>query len=244
KLIHSADNSDYVGLPGGPGSCVGMTSITLFLTGSQNPYDLWYEEGWSDGTIDDNPASDVGSSNTNLLTISGAQAWLWPINSSSQLVSISGPPVSRMDCPACSVDNFTPVSQVTVPAITATLKLSTSDFITQVANGAATFNAVVSVGAVSPAALPLSFTITRGAASNPSGVSLTGQSSSATNGTCSITESAGTCSPTGFGVASSATNDHSGKVTWIFTGSGSGGQGAVTVTPNPNPLAGTVTFQP
>jgi len=244
KLIHSADNSDYVGLPGGPGSCVGMTSITLFLTGSQNPYDLWYEEDWSDGTTDDDPASDVSSSNTNLLTISGAQAWLWPINSSSQLVSISGPPVSRMDCPACSVDNFTPVSQVTVPAITATLKLSSASFTTQVANGTATFNATVSVGAVSPAALPLNFSITRGAASNPSGVSLTGQSNSAANATCSITESAGTCSPTGFGVASSSTNDHTGTVTWIFSGTGSGAQGAVTVTPNPNPLAGTVSFQP
>jgi hypothetical protein len=244
KLIHSADNSDYVGLPGGPGDCVGMTGITLFLTGSQNPYDLWYEEDWSDGTVEDNPASDVSSSNTNLLTISGAQAWLWPINSSSQLVSIGGPPVSRMDCPACSVDNFTPVSQVTVPAITATLKLSSASFTTQVANGTATFNATVSVGAVSPSALPLNFSITRGAASNPSGVSLIGQSAAATSATCSITESAGTCSPTGFGVASSAANDHTGTVTWIFSGTGSGSQGAVTVTSNPNPLAGTVSFQP
>lgn len=244
KLIHSADNSDYVGLPGGPGSCVGMTSITLFLTGSQNPYDLWYEEDWSDGTVNDDPASDVSSSNTNLLTISGAQAWLWPINSSSQLVSISGPPVSRMDCPACSVDDFTPVSQVTVPAITASLTLTTASFTTQVANGTATFNATVTVGAVSPSALPLSFTITRGAASNPSGVTLTGQSSGATNGMCSIDTSGGTCSPAGFAVASSTTNDRTGTVTWNFTGTGSGPQGAATVTPNPNPLKGTVAFQP
>lgn len=244
KLIHSADNSGYVGLPGGPGSCVGMTSITLFLTGSQNPYDLWYEEDWSDGTVNDDPASDVSSSNTNLLTISGAQAWLWPINSSSQLVSISGPPVSRMDCPACSVDDFTPVSQVTVPAITASLTLTTASFTTQVANGTATFNATVTVGAVSPSALPLSFTITRGAASNPSGVTLTGQSSGATNGMCSIDTSGGTCSPAGFAVASSTTNDHTGTVTWNFTGTGSGPQGAATVTPNPNPLKGTVAFQP
>jgi hypothetical protein len=244
KLIHSADNSDYVGLPGGPGSCIGMTSISLFLTGSQNPYDLWYEEGWSDGTIDDYPASDVSSSNTNLLTISGAQAWLLPINSSSQLVSIGGPPVSRMDCPACSVDNFTPVSQVTVPAITASLTLNTASFTTQVAGGTATFTATVSVGAVSPSALPITFTITRGAASNPSGVSLTGQSNIATSATCNIDTSGGTCSPTGFSVASSSTNTNTGTVTWFFTGSGSAATGAVTVTPNPNPLKGTVAFQP
>ncbi|HEY1938635.1 MAG TPA: hypothetical protein VGJ33_11930 [Candidatus Angelobacter sp.] len=244
KLIHSADNSDYVGLPGGPGSCVGMTSITLFLTGSQNPYDLWYEEDWSDGTTEDNPAGDVSSSNTNLLQISGAQAWLLPINSSSQLVSISGQPVSRMDCPACSVDNFTPVSQVTVPPITASLTLNTASFTTQVAGGTATFTATVSVGAVSPAALPITFTITRGAASNPSGVSLTGQSNSATNATCTIDTSGGTCSPTGFGVASSSTNTNTGTVTWFFTGSGSAATGTVAVTPNPNPLRGTVAFQP
>ena len=244
KLIHSADNSDYVGLPSGPGACVGMTSISLFLTGSQNPYDLWFEEGWSDGTIDDVAAFGVSSGNTNLLTTSSSQAWLWPINSSAQLVSISGPPVSRMDCPACSVDNFTPVSQVQVPAITASLTLNTASFTTQVAGGTATFTATVSVGAVSGAALPLTFTITRGAASNPSGVSLTNQSNAATEATCSISTSNGTCSPTGFGVSSSAANTNTGTVTWFFTGSGSGALGAVTVTPNPNPLKGTVAFQP
>lgn len=244
KLIHSADNSDYVGLPGGPGSCIGMTGISLFLTGSQNPYDLWFEEDWSDGTIEDDPAIDVSSSNTNLLTTSGSQAWLWPINSSPQLVSISGPPVSRMDCPACSVDNFTPVSQVQVPAITASLTLATATFTTQVADGKATFTATVTVGAVSSAALPLNFTITRGAASNPSGVTLTDQSSGATSGTCSISTSGGNCSPAGFAVASSTANDHTGTVTWNFTGTGSGPEGAATVTPNPNPLKGTVAFQP
>jgi hypothetical protein len=244
KLIHSADNSDYVGLPGGPGSCVGMTSITLFLTGSQNPYDLWYEEGWSDGTIEDNPASDVSSSNTNLLQISGAQAWLLPIDSSSHLVSIGGPPVSRMDCPACSVDDFTPVSQVTVPAITASLTLTSATFTTQVAGGTATFNATVSVGTVSPAALPLSFTITRGAASNPSGVTLTGQSNGATEGMCSVATSGGNCSPTGFSVASSSTNTNTGTVNWFFTATGSSAAGTVAVTPSPNPLKGSVSFQP
>jgi hypothetical protein len=245
KLVHSADNSDYVGLPGGPGDCVGMTGISLFLTGSQNPYDIWYEEDWSDGTVDDVAASDTASSNTNLMTISGAQAWLWPINSSSQLVSISGPPVSRMDCPACSVDDFTPVSQVTVPAITASLTLATASFTTQVANGTATFNPTISVGAVSPAALPITFTITRAAPSNLSNVSLTEQSGEATEATCSISASGGTCNPSGgFPVGSSATNTHTGTVSWTFTGSGSSAAGAVTVTPNPNPLKGTVSFQP
>jgi hypothetical protein len=244
KLIHSADNSDYVGLPSGPGACVGMTGISLFLTGSQNPYDLWYEEDWSDGTIDDVTAPDVSSGNGTLVQISGAQAWLWPINSSSHLVSISGPPKSRMDCPACSVDDFVPVSQVQVPAITATLTLTTPTFTTQVAGGTATFTATVTVGAVSATALPLSFTITRGAPSNPSGVSLVSNSNISASGMCSISEAGGNCSPTGFPVQSSAANDHTGAVVWTFTGTGSGPQGAATVTGSPNPLKGTVNFQP
>ena len=244
KLIHSADNSDYVGLPGGPGACVGMTGISLFFTGSQNPYDIWFEEDWSDGTIDDVTAFGVSSSNTNLVTTNGSQAWLWPIDGSTHLVSISGPTVSRMDCPACSVDNFTPVSQVQVAAIAATLKLASVNLTAAVANGTATFTASVFVGPVSPAALPLNFTITRGMGSNPSNVSLVNNNPASLM--CTIEVSAGTCSPAGFSVSSTQNNSNTGTVTYLFTGTGtSANGGTVTVTGSPNnPLFGTVAFQP
>jgi hypothetical protein len=69
KLIHSAVDSDYVGLPSGPGSCVGMTDAWLFLSGSQSPYSVWEEEDWSDGTIEDFQAIGTSSGNSSALQI-------------------------------------------------------------------------------------------------------------------------------------------------------------------------------
>ena len=117
KLIHSAVDSDYVGLPGGPGSCVGMTDAFLFLSGSQSPYSVWEEEDWSDGTIEDFPAFGTASSNPSALQIystsSGDMANTYPWASTP--IAFTGPVVSRMDCPACSVDDYTPSGLVNVP---------------------------------------------------------------------------------------------------------------------------------
>src|SRR6185437_9534553 len=71
KLIHNDIDSDYVGLPSGPGSCVGMTDAWLFLSGSQSPYSVWEEEDWSDGTIEDFQAIGTWSNNTSALQIYG-----------------------------------------------------------------------------------------------------------------------------------------------------------------------------
>lgn len=242
KLIHSADDSDYVGLPGGPGTCTGPQSLFLFLVGSNNPYQVWEETDYADGSVGDNQAWGTSSGNTSLMQISnngsGDMATLTPIDASSHEVLFTGPPVLVVDCPACSVDDFTPQGQTTVPAISATLTLSTSSFITRVAGGTAQFTANVSVGTVSSTSLPITFTVTRGAPSNPSNVSLD-QGAAPASGNCSISMSAGTCSVT-FDISSSASNTNSGTVTWTFTGSSS----SATVTPNPNPLKGTVQFTP
>jgi hypothetical protein len=127
--------------------------------------------------------------------------------------------------------------------VSATLTLSTATFITQVANGTATFNAVVTIGAASSNQLPVTFTITMSAPSNPNGVVLT-QGGSSAQKTCQITTSAGNCSVQ-FPVQSDVNNTHAGAVTWQFsasTGNTDYGSPAGTATTNPNPLVGTVNF--
>ena len=132
-------------------------------------------------------------------------------------------------------------------SVSATLTLSTATFTTQVAGGTATFNAVVTIGPTpSGFTFPVTFTITRSAASNPNGVTLASGSDTAAQSPpsgCSISVSAGNCNYQ-FPVGSSSSNTHAGAVQWQFTASTTnttvGANG--TVTPSPNPLVGTVNF--
>ncbi|MGH9569820.1 MAG: hypothetical protein ACRD4F_09270, partial [Candidatus Angelobacter sp.] len=47
----------------------GMTDAWMFLSGSQSPYSVWEEEDWSDGTIEDFPATGTSSGNPSALQI-------------------------------------------------------------------------------------------------------------------------------------------------------------------------------
>lgn len=150
KLIHNDIDSDYVGLPSGPGSCVGMTDAWLFLSGSQSPYSVWEEEDWSDGTIEDFQVSGTWSNNTSALQIygtpSGDMANTFPWGTTTNTIAFFGPVVSRMDCPACSVDDYTPSGLVNVPPMPtlacspASLTRAQSSTCTVTASGTATYS--------------------------------------------------------------------------------------------------------
>ena len=119
KLIHNDVDSDYVGLPGGPGSCVSVQSVFLFMVGNQDPYQIWEETDWTDGTVIDSPAFGTTSGNTTLLQIigtsSGDLATMISIDNLSHIVAFFGNPTPVMDCPACSEDDQTPQGECTVP---------------------------------------------------------------------------------------------------------------------------------
>jgi hypothetical protein len=150
KLIHSAVDSDYVGLPSGPGSCVGMTDVSLFLSGSQSPYSVWEEEFWSDGTIEDFQAVGTTSGNTSALQIynpgGGDMANVFPWGTTTHSIAFFGPVTSRMDCPACSVDDYTPSGLVNVPPMPtlscspASLTRAASTTCTVTASGTASYS--------------------------------------------------------------------------------------------------------
>jgi hypothetical protein len=119
KLIHNATDSDYVGLPGGPGSCDDVIDVSLFLQGSQSPYQVWEQENWTDGTVEQFWTSVVGSSNSSMLqvwnTSGGGMANTYPYGSQGGIASFTANPVLVQDCPACSGDPMTPMGEVQVP---------------------------------------------------------------------------------------------------------------------------------
>lgn len=120
KLIHSAIDSDYVGLPGGPGSCVSVQSVFMFLSGSQNPYEVWEESDWTDGTVEDWHTSGSSTSSTNMMQIwgtsSGDMANLFAVDTQTHRIAFFGQQTPVMDCPACSEDDETPEGIVSIPA--------------------------------------------------------------------------------------------------------------------------------
>lgn len=150
KLIHNDIDSDYVGLPSGPGSCVGMTDAWVFLSGSQSPYSVWEEEDWSDGTIEDFPAIGTTSGNPSALQIystsGGDMANTFPWGTTTNTIAFFAPTTSRMDCPACSVDDYTPSGLVNVPPMPtlacspASLTRAQSSTCTVTASGTATYS--------------------------------------------------------------------------------------------------------
>lgn len=149
KLIHSSIDSDYVGLPGGPGSCVSVQSVFMFLSGSQSPYQVWEEWDWTDGTIEDSPAGGTWSNNTNMMQITatsnGDIANIYPYGQGG-VVAFFGNPTPVMDCPACSEDDETPEGRATAPPMPtlscspATLTRAQSTTCTVTASGTATYS--------------------------------------------------------------------------------------------------------
>lgn len=117
KLIHSTTDSDYVGDPGG--YCDDIQSVSLFLEGNENPFQVWEEWDWYDGTVEQFQATGTSSGNTQLMQItnnqSGDTANLIPIDGQSHTVAFFGQPVLVQDCPACSADDQTPAGEATVP---------------------------------------------------------------------------------------------------------------------------------
>jgi len=150
KLIHSTIDSDYVGLPGGPGSCVSVQSVFLFLTGSQSPYGVWEEWDWTDGTIEDSPASGTGSNNSSMMQIystsNGDMANTYPYGTQGGTVAFFGTPTPVMDCPACSEDDATPEGIANVPPMPtlscspASLTRAQTTTCTVTASGTATYS--------------------------------------------------------------------------------------------------------
>lgn len=118
KLIHNDVDSDYVGLPGGPGSCDSVQSVSLFLVGSDSPFQVWEEWDWTDGTVEQAQTSGTFSNNTNMLQIystsGGDMANLYPYGSGGT-VAFFGQPTPVMDCPACSEDDETPEGRASAP---------------------------------------------------------------------------------------------------------------------------------
>ena len=125
KLIHNADESDYVGLPGGGGGGGGgcfteTASLFVDFSSGSNPYHVMLEYNWEDGSFEDVPASSIVSGNSAMVQINasanGDMATIIPAaDGQGHLVAINGPPTSVTDCPACSADNVTPTGTVPVP---------------------------------------------------------------------------------------------------------------------------------
>jgi hypothetical protein len=68
KIIHSADEADYVGHVSQP--CDFVSNIQGFLTGSNNPFTPWLEEDWADGSVIDYEGWPPASSNPSLVSVS------------------------------------------------------------------------------------------------------------------------------------------------------------------------------
>lgn len=118
KVIHSADEANYVGLP--PNPCDYVISVGVILSGSQSPIPISIEYGWAQGETTFGSAFTSSSSNSSLVQITNDgftdQATIIPVDNQSHSVTISHSWVSAPSCDACSGDSFLPFpAQVTVP---------------------------------------------------------------------------------------------------------------------------------
>jgi hypothetical protein len=114
KLIHSADQSEYVGLLANP--CNYVTGIGLFFLGTDDPYsvDVEVEADWTDGSLTDGPASDLSSGNNSLASVNGNIVTVNPVDASSHNVGLSDMELETA-CDICSGDDFFANASVTVP---------------------------------------------------------------------------------------------------------------------------------
>jgi hypothetical protein len=114
KLVHSADESEYVGLLANP--CVYVTGISLFLDSTSDQYSFlgFVDAFWTDGSISEEDAFGMISSNPSLASVSGNLVTVHPVDSSSHNVTLSIE-TSETACDICSSDNFFGSTQVQVP---------------------------------------------------------------------------------------------------------------------------------
>lgn len=114
KLVHSADESEYIGLLANP--CVYVSGISLFLDSTPDPYFFlaFIDAFWTDGSISEEEAYNLISSSPSLASVSGNAVTLHPADSSSHNVTLSTQ-VLETACDICSSDYFFGSTQVTVP---------------------------------------------------------------------------------------------------------------------------------
>ena len=114
KLVHSSEATEYIGLL--PNPCNYVTGIGLFLVSTDDPatYEVDVEADWTDGSITDDPSSDLSSGNSSLASVSGSLVTLHPSDGSSHSVGLSDMEVET-SCDICSGDDFFANTSVTVP---------------------------------------------------------------------------------------------------------------------------------
>ena len=117
KLVHSTDESEYVGLLANP--CNYVTGIALFFDSTPIPPVPYVLVGlvdafWTDGSISEEVAGALVSSNTSLVSVDGSFITLHPVDGSSHNVTVSTEALETA-CDICSADEFFASTQVTVP---------------------------------------------------------------------------------------------------------------------------------
>ena len=120
KLIHSADESDYVGLPPNPCDYVMGIALYLDLSGGQNPFPVIQDWIWSQSPVETYNAQQTTTSTPSLVTITPTQNGdMATINfgpsSSGQTMFFTGPPVGTTTCDACSSGDVYPQGSQYVP---------------------------------------------------------------------------------------------------------------------------------
>ncbi len=121
KLIHSADESEYVGLLANP--CNFVTDIAGSLIGDQNPFSVQIQLDWSDGATTFDSGGGV-TSNSSLITIDSTGV---TINGSPDGLSHTATlffSETTTTCDICSGDTLTTESAVTIPPCPTTISIS------------------------------------------------------------------------------------------------------------------------
>jgi len=108
KIIHSADEANYVGLPPNPCDYVQEVFIFMDFSGGQNPYPVMNGYMWSISGEQDEAGGFTVSSNTSIAQVSqnasgDTVTFTWPQGSQSPVTLSYGPVnVETEDCDACT----------------------------------------------------------------------------------------------------------------------------------------------
>jgi hypothetical protein len=117
KTIHSADEADYVGHVGSP--CDFVAGIFTFLTGSANPFILWLEEDWTDGSAIDYEGWPATSSNSTFVSVDTSGNVTFHPDSSSHSVNLTSQDTTET-CDECTTGTLEATEPVTDPALSIT----------------------------------------------------------------------------------------------------------------------------
>jgi hypothetical protein len=126
KIIHSANESDYVGLPPTPCDYVVGVNIFLDMSGGQNPYPVMQDWIYSQSPDQVSPSFGTATTTPNLVTINGGpNGDLATINinstTSGQTMFFYTQPIGTTTCDACSSGDVYPQGSQAVPTPTVTL---------------------------------------------------------------------------------------------------------------------------